>query len=171
MGAVAECRWGLAALKNNDTWKTFEPWHDKTNKMSVRPAKTQISLGICPVWSESLLCAQWVAKGPRFLHADSKDSDQTRRMPRLIGVFVGCTLTLLILSCRGSLCNYPKTWLMWFYHRVMHPKDTERMANSEGPAEEQSDLGLHCLTWQTCLYKHLGLEQLSRNTIKPTKWL
>ena len=25
--------------------------HDKTNKMSVRPAKTQISLGICPVSS------------------------------------------------------------------------------------------------------------------------
>ena len=27
--------------------------HDKTSKMSVRPAKTQISLGIRPVWSES----------------------------------------------------------------------------------------------------------------------
>ena len=26
-----------------------EPQHDKTNKMSVRPAKTQISLGIRPV--------------------------------------------------------------------------------------------------------------------------
>ena len=26
-----------------------EPRHDKTNKMSVRPAKTQISLGIRPV--------------------------------------------------------------------------------------------------------------------------
>ena len=24
----------------------YEPQHDKTNKMSVRPAKTQISLGI-----------------------------------------------------------------------------------------------------------------------------
>ena len=29
----------------------LEPRHDKTNKMSVRPAKTQISLGIRPVWS------------------------------------------------------------------------------------------------------------------------
>ena len=27
----------------------FEPRHDKTNKMSVRPAKTQISLDIWPV--------------------------------------------------------------------------------------------------------------------------
>ena len=25
------------------------PRHDKTDKMSVRPAKTRISLGICPV--------------------------------------------------------------------------------------------------------------------------
>ena len=31
-------------------WKrTYEPHHDKTNKMAVFPAKTQISLGIRPV--------------------------------------------------------------------------------------------------------------------------
>ena len=41
--------------------------------MHVRPAKTEISLGIRPVWSESLLCAQWVAKDPKFLHADNED--------------------------------------------------------------------------------------------------
>ena len=44
--------------------------------------KTQISLGIRPVWSESLLCAQWVAKGSVLLQADSEDSDQTGRMRR-----------------------------------------------------------------------------------------
>ena len=43
-------------------WNTIEPQHDKTNKLSVRPAKTQINLGIRPVWSEYLLCAQWIAK-------------------------------------------------------------------------------------------------------------
>ena len=48
--------------------KSSEPRHDKTNKVSVRPAKTQISLGI---WSESLLCALWVAKSPSFLHAET----------------------------------------------------------------------------------------------------
>ena len=52
---------------------TFEPRHDKTNKMTVRPAKTQISLGICPVRSESSLCTQWVAKDRMFLRADSED--------------------------------------------------------------------------------------------------
>ena len=44
----------------------------------------------------------WVAKDPRFLHADSEDSDQTGRMPRLIWVFARRTATLLVLSCRGS---------------------------------------------------------------------
>ena len=78
------------------------PRHDKTNKMAVRPAKTQISLGIRPVWSESSLCAQWVAKDRSFLHADSEDSDQTGRMRWLIWVFAGRTLILLVLSCRGS---------------------------------------------------------------------
>ena len=63
----------------------------KPTKWHVRPAKTQIILGIRPVWSESSLCAQWVAKDPIFLHADSEDSDQTNRMPRLIWVFAGCT--------------------------------------------------------------------------------
>ena len=36
---------------------TFEPPHDKTNKITVRPSKTQISLDISPVWSESSLSA------------------------------------------------------------------------------------------------------------------
>ena len=35
----------------------FELRHDNTNKMAVRPAKTQISMGIRPVCSESSLCA------------------------------------------------------------------------------------------------------------------
>ena len=63
----------------------------KSTKWCVRPAKTQISMGIRPVWSEVSLCAQWVAKDPMFLIADSKDSDQNGRMPRLICVFAGRT--------------------------------------------------------------------------------
>ena len=83
--------------------------------MSVRPAKTQISLGIRPVWSESSLCAQWVAKDPRFLHADSEDSDQTGQMPRLICVFAGRTHTLLVLSCRGSLLFIASAFLFFSF--------------------------------------------------------
>ena len=62
------------------------------NKMAVRPAKTQISLGIRPVWSESSL-STWRKLGSLATHwAQSEDSEQTGRMPRL-----------LVLSCRGSV--------------------------------------------------------------------
>ena len=47
-------------------------------------------------------CLIPIAKDPSFLHADSKDSDQTGWMPRLIWVFAGSTATLLVLSCHGS---------------------------------------------------------------------
>ena len=46
----------LMAIQNSRL--KYEPRHNKTNKLSVRPAKTQISLGIYPVWSESSLYAQ-----------------------------------------------------------------------------------------------------------------
>ena len=85
---------------------TFEPPHDKTNKMSVRPAKTQISLGIRPVWSESSLstCRKLGSLATQWLH--SKDADQTGQMSRLIWVFTGRTLILLVLWCCGSFfCN------------------------------------------------------------------
>ena len=80
----------------------FEPRHDKTNKVSVRPAKTQISLCIRPIWSKSSL-STWRKLGSIATHwAHSEDSYQTGWMPRLIWVFAGRTLTLLVLSCCGS---------------------------------------------------------------------
>ena len=63
---------------------SVEPCYDKTNKMSVYTANTQISLGRCPGWSESSPRAQWVIKEPNYLHAGSEDSNQTEMMPRLI---------------------------------------------------------------------------------------
>ena len=50
-------------------WTTTWP---KSTKWRC-PANTLISLDIHPVWSESSLWAQWVAKDPRFLYADSED--------------------------------------------------------------------------------------------------
>ena len=56
-------------------WKWFNTLFDhrttKRTKWHVCLAKTQLS--IRPVWSESLLCTQWVAKDPSFLQADSED--------------------------------------------------------------------------------------------------
>ena len=66
------------------------------------------------------LCAQqrlrsawasaWRNLGPLATHwAHSEDSDQTGRMPRLIWVFAGRTLTLLVLSCRSSFVDVKQT--------------------------------------------------------------
>ena len=74
----------------------------------VRPAKTQISLGkthislgIRPVWSEFSLFA-WRKFGSLATDWEhSEDSDQTWWMPRLIWVFAGHTVILLVLSRGG----------------------------------------------------------------------
>ena len=74
----------------------------KPTKLSVGPGKTQISLGIRPVWSKSSLSA-WRNSGSLATHwAHSEDSDQTGRMPTVISVFAVRTLILLVLICRGS---------------------------------------------------------------------
>ena len=85
----------------------FEPPHDKTNKMIVPPAKTQISLDIRPVWPESSLCAQWLAKDLSFLHEDSEYSDQTERMLGLIWVSAGRTCHFVgFVMRRLNFCHY-----------------------------------------------------------------
>ena len=63
----------------------------KPTKWHVSPAKTQISLGIRPVWSESSLSAwrKLTSLATHWVH--SEDSDQTGRMPSLIWVFAGHT--------------------------------------------------------------------------------
>ena len=75
----------------------------KPAKWYVRPAKTRISLGIRPVWSESSLSAWrklW-SKATHWAHTDGG-------WPRLIWVFAGRTFILLVVSWGGSF------WL-WHY--------------------------------------------------------
>ena len=67
--------------------RQYELPHDKTNKMTVRPAKTQISLSSRPVWSESSLSARRKLGSLATHWVYREDSDQTGRMPRLIWVF------------------------------------------------------------------------------------
>ena len=80
----------------------YEPLHDKASSVSVRPAKTQISLGIRPFWSESLLSA-WRNLG-------SLPNERTvKTLIRLGGCLgwsessLGAQVLLLVLSC---LCSY-----------------------------------------------------------------
>ena len=99
------------------SWLEIKTSRDMTKPTTVtlRPAKTQFSLGICPVWSVFAIRMKkaWVISYPLSAQrrrklgslathwAHSEDSDQTGRMPELIWVFAGRTFTLLVLSCRG----------------------------------------------------------------------
>ena len=97
----------------------------KPTKWHVHPAKTQICLGIRPVWSESSLCTQWVAKGPSFLHADSKDSDRIGRMPSLIRVFAGRTGHFVVCHEAAHMAIYVLSTIFQPYHFVGFQIDFE----------------------------------------------
>ena len=84
-----------------------EPQHDKTNKVNVRPAKTQITLGIHPVWSESLLFA-W-----------------RKRMPSLIWVFAGCTLILWFCHVTAQIKSCIQNCCVKYKQCVFRKKETK----------------------------------------------
>ena len=127
----------------------------------MRPAKTQISLGIRPVWSESSLCAQWVAKDQIFLHVDSEDSDQTGWMP-IRPVWsessLGAHAILLVLSWDGS---YSTMELHCWMH-ASHARLPMRIGNTDNHAAELRRKLVHVIKTLICM---------SRDMTKPTKWM
>ena len=77
----------------------FEPRHNKTNKVTVHPAKTD-QPGHLP--NQSLRCAlNGYLRTQAFFMRTAK-IDQTGRMPGLIWDFAGRYAILLFFSCRGS---------------------------------------------------------------------
>ena len=81
----------------------LEPPHDRTNKMTLRQAKTQISLGIRPVWSEFSLSA-WRKLSSLATHwAHSEDWSDPADAQADLRAFAGCTVILLVLSWGGSV--------------------------------------------------------------------
>ena len=82
MSCMSELLYTVFSVRITDIlqYHKNEPPHVKTNEMTLRPAKTQITLGIRPVWSESSLSA-WRKLGSLATHwAHSEDSDQTGQM-------------------------------------------------------------------------------------------
>ena len=77
----------------------------KPTKWHVRPAKTQISLGIRPVCSESSLSAWWKLESLATHWVQSENFDQTGRMPRLIWVFAGRTCYFVGFVVRWLKCD------------------------------------------------------------------
>ena len=83
----------------------FELRHDKTNNVAVRPAKTQISLGIRPVWSESSL-STWRQLGSLATHwmhsedwSDWADAQADLSLRWAHTHFVGFVMSWLISIC------------------------------------------------------------------------
>ena len=87
----------------------YEPRHDKTNKVSARRAKIQISLGIRPVWSESSLYA-WRNLWSLATHwAHNEDSDQAYvrlRWRTLILLALSCGSISLSRTCSFVVCSF-----------------------------------------------------------------
>ena len=69
---------------------------------------------------QSSLCAQWVAKDPSFPHADSEDSDQTGRMPRLIWAFAGRTCHVVGFVMR----RLKYSGILWLAFCILNRRET-----------------------------------------------
>ena len=106
----------------------------------MRPAKTQISLGIRPVSSESSLSA-WRKLGTLATHwARSEDSDQTGRIPRLIWVFAGRTCHF------GWFCHESaqiRTECQFWYNTYnIMSRSTSKPTKWRAPSEDSDQHGL-----------------------------
>ena len=88
----------MLTFLNVEQHSCFEPRHDKTSKIVVRLAKTQISLGIRPDWSESSLSV-WGKLGSLATHQAHR-SDWTDAQAEMS--LLWAHIILLFLSCRGS---------------------------------------------------------------------
>ena len=132
----------------------------KPTKWPVRPAKTQISLGICPVWSVFAVRMKklWMLSYHKAHSKDWSDCPDAeadlslcwaymtfcwfcRRCKYCFGV---CLVRTLLSQVKVPdyrkfpkysdtpkiCCNHSNIWDMWLYHRVMSPNDADWMANS-----------------------------------------
>ena len=76
----------------------FEPPHDKTNKVACAPSEDSDQPSLIRTFAVRMKKA-WVLS---YQLSAREDSDQTGRLPRLIWVFAGRTVILLVLSWGGS---------------------------------------------------------------------
>ena len=104
---------------NRHIAKENDPRHDKTIKMSVRPAKTQISLGICPIWSVFAVRMKkaWVLSYPlsalRRLCSDWADAQADVSLRWAQSHFVGFVMSWL------KCFSHKKSWMTWNLERIV----------------------------------------------------
>ena len=104
----------LLQMGNRGTEKLNEPRHDKTSKMAVLRVKTQISLGVRPVWSESSLSARrnlgplathWAHSAQRRLWFDWADTQADVSLRWAHTYFIG--FDMLWLKFQGNNVKVP----------------------------------------------------------------
>ena len=90
----------------------------------VRPAKIQIRLRECAVWSESSSGAFRIAKSANFfIHVDNENSDQTARMYRLFESSLGAHVRRYVFCRSGSYNNschcFGKSDMVFVYFKLV----------------------------------------------------
>ena len=140
----------------------YEPPCDKTNKMTVRPAKTQISLGIrvfavslkkawVPGWSESslgaviLLVLSWERRLNYLLTQCLKEMLRTVKLQKF-----WTPKTFAVITLKFELGGFTVEY--W-----MHPKDADSMARSS-------------LSWVYTVCSGLSVRKLRNITVGLEKW-
>ena len=136
---------------------SFEPWHDKTNKMSVRPAKSLISLGICPIWSvfavrmKKAWVLSYLLSAQRRLWLDWADAQADLRLRWAHSHFVGFVMSGLIFTSEGAKS---RAKCVFFFPSELQNNKTNKMTcvpskNSDQPGHPPSLISLHFL----CLHE------------------
>ena len=132
----------------------------KPTKWPVPPAKTQISLDIRPISSESSLSA-WRKAGSLDTHkTHSEDSDQPERMSRLIWVFDGCTCRCVSFVMRRLKCKY------YWKHTMREPQWSLYLCTKL----RHNNHGMHKCNKCNAHKGNAQQKHLSHDTTKPTKW-
>ena len=147
---------------NQRIWATS--WQNQQNGMCAQ--RRLWSAWASAQSDQSLNCLHeeaWVHSYPLSI---SEDSDQTGHMPRLIWVFAGRTVILLLMSWGGSIVKIQTAWKLKNYAVIilnfLQKKRSKQMANRADPDQTAPLLGAvwsgSTLFTQICLSKYL--EQL-----------
>ena len=162
------------------SYLSFEQVHDKTIKMTCVPSEDSDQPGHPPVWSESSVFAQRVAKVPMLPHADSEASDQTGWMPRLICLHWMhrsfcwfCLAAAHVLHVSGRIINFVVLRMFLCGAFRVDPKDPRILAqlisaySKFDPAKAQRFVRLMYSSLMTCFLKWLCRLKMNLVTRKP----
>ena len=127
--------------------------------MTVHPAKTRISLGIRPVWSESSLSARRKLGSVATYWTHSKDSDQPGHPQRLWSDWVDAQADLSLRLAHSNFVDFDMTRLICpFSHlQILGQQPHSEQCNSSillFPTDQLTGKMLWAGTWQNPTKSH-----------------